>query len=671
MRFLLLLILILSLSTISYGGELDNLSVKQLSGMGKLITEFPGLKYKVNNKTGTIRSLSNGTGYLSKASTESPGKIGSSFTPSILDALDINPEDITLESELVHPISGAGNAHYVQSYKGIPVYKGILQYNVNKDGRIYAVYNDTIPGLDDIVDTVVPTIDKNSVRKMVLNDSDISKERATITEPKLVLYPEEKGIVHLSWLVNISSFLDAKAYTYMINAASGDILIKHSAMHNAPQIKTYSLEYPTPIPGPLWSTPAWPSDGRTTVVYTPDPTASPHGWHSDGLNLYTTLQGNNVHVYVTGPDYSGYIPDQPDCGPDLDCTFPIDFAKSYADPVNTGAVAANIFYIANFVHDMQYLYGFTETTGNFQVNNFGRGGVEGDPIRILANNQPMGDDGCGPLATANLPYVDGGYGEAAFCSTAPAPPGASKVSSMGADLGIHELYHSYTARTVGGIGPSSDGCYGWPEPYEQSTIEHVSWAPMMYKLNTADTFDTTVPYSQWSGNQDLTGPGIYRYCNFNADLSAVIDLINVGGCGGPSSDPVGWTFETLGDSGMTGAKGYKKGQLLSINLWQVMWKLIGEHGIGDLKDGPSGGIIGGNQRMFLYYHEAFMNMPCNPGYLDIRDAVVAAATNNYGGEDVCLVWEGFAQRGMGYDAVSSSNDTLVVTNGFGVPPACE
>ena len=38
------------------------------------------------------------------------------------------------------------------------------------------------------------------------------------------------------------------------------------------------------------------------------------------------------------------------------------------------------------VHDLTYQYGFNEAAGNFQVNNYGRGGVGGDDVRCEAQD---------------------------------------------------------------------------------------------------------------------------------------------------------------------------------------------------------------------------------------------------------------------------------------------
>ena len=53
---------------------------------------------------------------------------------------------------------------------------------------------------------------------------------------------------------------------------------------------------------------------------------------------------------------------------------------------NTGnrsldASTTNTFYWTNAIHDITYQYGFDEASGNFQQNNYGNGGIAGDPVR--------------------------------------------------------------------------------------------------------------------------------------------------------------------------------------------------------------------------------------------------------------------------------------------------
>ncbi len=108
--------------------------------------------------------------------------------------------------------------------------------------------------------------------------------------------------------------------------------------------------------------------------------ASPFGWHDiDGTtgNEYTIARGNNVWTQedADGNDGIGYSTDG---GSSLIFDFPIDFEQlpdTYQD-----AAITNLFYWNNMLHDITYQYGFDEISGNFQENNYGKGGNENDCI---------------------------------------------------------------------------------------------------------------------------------------------------------------------------------------------------------------------------------------------------------------------------------------------------
>jgi len=42
--------------------------------------------------------------------------------------------------------------------------------------------------------------------------------------------------------------------------------------------------------------------------------------------------------------------------------------------------------------------------------------------------------------------------------------------------------------------------------------------------------------------------------------------------------------------------------------------------------------------------------PCRPGFFEARDAIIQADQVLTGGENFCILWKGFAKRGMGVDA---------------------
>jgi uncharacterized repeat protein (TIGR01451 family) len=53
--------------------------------------------------------------------------------------------------------------------------------------------------------------------------------------------------------------------------------------------------------------------------------------------------------------------------------------------------------------------------------------------------------------------------------------------------------------------------------------------------------------------------------------------------------------------------------------------------------------------------EGMKLQPCNPGFVDGRDAILLADMNLYGGANQCLIWEAFAKRGLGFSADQGSS----------------
>ena len=62
------------------------------------------------------------------------------------------------------------------------------------------------------------------------------------------------------------------------------------------------------------------------------------------------------------------------------------------------AAITELFFTMNWLHDFWYDNGFTETAANAQMSNYGRGGVEGDPIHAEAEDSAL----AGQLNNANM-----------------------------------------------------------------------------------------------------------------------------------------------------------------------------------------------------------------------------------------------------------------------------
>ena len=64
--------------------------------------------------------------------------------------------------------------------------------------------------------------------------------------------------------------------------------------------------------------------------------------------------------------------------------------------------------------------------------------------------------------------------------------------------------------------------------------------------------------------------------------------------------------------------------------------------------------------------------PCSPGFVDGRDAILAADELLTGGDNQCEIWAGFAKRGLGTGASQGSSkklDDQVVSTA--VPARCD
>ena len=124
-----------------------------------------------------------------------------------------------------------------------------------------------------------------------------------------------------------------------------------------------------------------PSDGDRTVVIEPaDVNASPFGWHDiNGVAgpEFDILRGNNVHAYQDIAA-NNEAPDIQTVGQDLKFDFPIVDTSDPED--NIDADVTNLFYWSNYLHDWSYTFGFTEAAGNFQTNNYGKGGEQDDHV---------------------------------------------------------------------------------------------------------------------------------------------------------------------------------------------------------------------------------------------------------------------------------------------------
>lgn len=102
-------------------------------------------------------------------------------------------------------------------------------------------------------------------------------------------------------------------------------------------------------------------------------------------------------------------------------------------------------------------------------------------------------------------------------------------------------------------------------------------------------------------------------------------------------------------------------------IWDLYWAFVEKY---DFDPNLTSGT-GGNNKAVALIMEGLKQQPCLPGFVDARDAILAADLTLFNGDNQCLIWETFARRGLGYYA--EQGDILSAGDGiesFASDPFC-
>ncbi|MCA1607624.1 MAG: M36 family metallopeptidase, partial [Acidobacteria bacterium] len=254
--------------------------------------------------------------------------------------------------------------------------------------------------------------------------------------------PMDGQTLRLCWEVLFTSKARGELYRVLVDAETGEELLRHCLTEYISNA-TYRV-FPSDSPSPF--SPGHPAPNSTqpavvarTLITTPalNTTASPNGWIDDGIN---ETRGNNVDAHTdTNADN---LPDLPRVQGSPSRVFdpPLDLTQapaSYRD-----AAVVNLFYWNNRIHDRFYELGFTESAGNFQNVNFGRGGLGNDAVQADAQ------DGSGTNNANFSTPPDGSPGRMQmYIFSGPTP---DRDGDFDAEIIIHEYTHGLSNRLVGG-----------------------------------------------------------------------------------------------------------------------------------------------------------------------------------------------------------------------------
>ncbi|KAJ3108180.1 hypothetical protein HDU97_002092 [Phlyctochytrium planicorne] len=566
--------------------------------------------------------------------------------------------EVTSNAFLDH--NGVTSIHLVETFNGVPIVNSVANVNLDAAGSAFSVGHPTSSSSQ----LVAPA----SFRSLTAADAVVAfakafgystaglKNRLSFKNNKVVgapfalqdinasmkFYRAADGTLRSVWDLEIRHS-EAFWHNVFVDASSAEILGANNWVHdggNPPPTTTAvpptsTVAPPTTTVAPPTTTsvpPSTPSltfkvvpfnknsilDGQVNVGNPVDTSASPNGWTGAAVNGEFTTTGNNVKAAKSGrlaTSRNGGV---------FDYVY-----DTTADPATAGNVLAatqQVFYITNKYHDILYKYGFDEASGNFQSNNFGKGGSGNDAV--TANIQAPGSNNAnfatppdGQAGTMNMFIFD---------LTTPKRDGDMENAVV-----QHELTHGLSNRLTGGrtnanclSGAESGGMgEGWSDV--------LAWWASMDATMTRNTDRATGVYVV---NKPI---GIRRY-PYSTSLT---------------TNPLKYSSY----SGNTEV--HAVGEIWSNFLYETYWNYVDLAGFEPNLDNVSSQA--GNIRFLQDVVDGMKLQPCNPTMLAARDAILQATARNTNGKFTCAIWKAFAKRGLGSGATTQKRDV------FAVPAECQ
>ncbi len=500
-----------------------------------------------------------------------------------------------------------------QTLDGIPVFGGQLRMVLNSRGAVvHAGADDVIPRL--AVDTR-PRLTPGDAARRALRMLKVDTSQGPLEElpstpagrvafahpngaaldpivTELSIFPMSATAGRLAYRVFATS--DRGAYEILVDASDGEPLYAASLYSRAGQANVWRES---------------PIRGSREIISLPDT------WLAPGV---TVTKGNNADAYL---DWDG--DDEPDAADSGDLSggrafsatgnfdFPAGEGSTGQDPTEFPASAVtNAFYYVNAAHDYFYDLGFTEEAGNFQVNNFGRGGTGNDAVRTQVQ------DG-NAFATARFLRAPEGIAPILELGVSPLDTlfdfSDDRDFALDGEVVVHEYAHGVTGRIVG--GPGNINCLSGM----QSVAASEGWSDYF-----GITYFDDPLLGEYFSNNDEHGGRRYRY----------------------DENPL--TYQDIGNEGF---QQHNDGEIWAATLWEIRQAL------------------GADVTDRLVMHGLPLTA-CEPSMIDARDGILDADQAS-GGSNRETLWTIFARRGMGFSAGGFDAGFLesnVFNAGFDLPP---
>ncbi len=654
------------------GGQAEPNSDQQ-DAAAALRQQIPDLVTRTDGLLGVPSYMFNSAGVLTGPSSDAPELIAQNYIAqnSVLFGLTSNDtSDITVSDQHTSSTSGLTHVYLQQRHGGIEVIQGVANVSVDAAGQVVVVGNSFVPDVAGVVNTLTPSINAETAAARAAANIGLQPGSFTVVAPpsgadqsqvlsdggvsrgpipaRLMIFPVSRTQALLVWNVAVAMRERPDVFAFNVDAVTGNVLSRTN-LTDYDSYRVFAL--PTEHPDDNGGFP-----GNHTVVVNPsDGTASPFGWHdTNGTSgaEFTDTRGNNadVHDDLDGDDLPG---SRASGGANNVYDFPFD---PLLPPINNQKEAlVNAFYWVNATHDILYQYGFDEASGNFQFNNYGRGGVADDAVQVdvqdptfFGPNMFTPAEGFTFFGPPRLEMTDNSQ----FANTSPV-----RDTSNDNQILVHEYVHGLTNRLVGGPanGFALDGIQsggmgeGWGD-----------WYALVLTAKPTDIANGAYPM----GTYTLDNTGGVRRVPYSTDKS--VDPLTYNDIG-PLADATFSANPPLNPEQNPPFEVHNVGEVWASTLWDLYWNLVGLYGFDqNLYSGT-----GGNNVALNVVTEALKLTPADPTFLDARDAILLADQSLNAGANQCVIWQAFAGRGMGASADDGGNhNETLVTEDFTLPPFC-
>jgi hypothetical protein len=542
--------------------------------------------------------------------------------------------------------SGATFLRYQQTSQGHDVFEATLLAAVDAKGRVLFAGGSLVPAASapaatlSAADAVAIAGDDLNPGAANRAGKQLADKGATHRFANTMKVPDFEGAapvgatlvdvatsdgVRAAWKVDAEVASNA-AYVELVDARTGEVIYRQNQVAS----DTHGTVFPGDDPE---------AGGRSQQNF-PDP------WVDDSTD---TTTGNNANAYQDAAgDNSAAAADQPH---NSDQHFDFNWTDTWGNGTGqesdlplTGddrdAAVTQMFYYTNWYHDYVYGLGFTETAHNFQNDNFGNGGSDGDAVLAESDDSFTGkqckdssnnDIKCLNNANFTTNGSDGNHPRMQMYVGMDGSPVRYTQRANNRDTIIHEYTHGVSGRIISNTNLSGG---------LQSGALGEGWGDAL-----ATSINNDPVYGEYNNGNYTNG---IRSTAYDANTYDYGDLCTI--ARDSSNNPV--------------CEVHADGEIWATILWELRESMIAKYGQATGKDKHEHLIVLGMK-----------STPDTPSFADARNGYLAAdafqnPTGTPGiGQDYCRLWKVFADDELGTG--SNDGDTQMnPTVNTDTPSAC-